>query len=309
MQLPAGSSVPTTSQQNVFQPNSLQSQLDQRQENNLELAPDSERSGVTYEDDFNSARQDHLDAVAASPQSSANGALNNLDVNLEEINKLNSQGGLLNDPPQELLMSEIQQNAEKNSADEGEELAEMEKMLKSGAFPKDLSGTFKKIRQEVGGDYDKLGEHDDDGLNQEYPMQGIQGEDQTQSPDQDALGDPDQNYDGESGIDIDGLTESEMQALKKQTQEELDSGLGMNETSALESADQEEDDEDVIDVDNPEDLARKGLKKIQIEGEDEAEYLMDEEGNIYDMQGNFIGTTGEEGNEDGEEGDSQIEIS
>lgn len=31
------------------------------------------------------------------------------------------------------------------------------------------------------------------------------------------------------------------------------------------------------------------MKKIQIEGEDE-EYLMDDEGNIYDMRGNFIGT-------------------
>jgi hypothetical protein len=36
----------------------------------------------------------------------------------------------------------------------------------------------------------------------------------------------------------------------------------------------EEDDEDVIDIDNPDDLAAKGLKRIQIEGEDE-EYLMD----------------------------------
>jgi len=35
-----------------------------------------------------------------------------------------------------------------------------------------------------------------------------------------------------------------------------------------------DEDEDVIDIDNPEDLAAKGLKRIQIEGEDE-EYLMD----------------------------------
>ena len=32
------------------------------------------------------------------------------------------------------------------------------------------------------------------------------------------------------------------------------------------------------------------MKRIQIEGEEE-EYLMDLEGNIYDLQGNFIGTT------------------
>ena len=36
------------------------------------------------------------------------------------------------------------------------------------------------------------------------------------------------------------------------------------------------------------------MRRIQIEGE-ESEYLMDPDGNIYDMQGNFIGTanTGE----------------
>lgn len=53
---------------------------------------------------------------------------------------------------------------------------------------------------------------------------------------------------------------------------------------------EEEGDEDVIDIDNPEDLAARGLRRIQIDGEDE-EYLMDLEGNIYDLQGNYIGTT------------------
>ena len=52
----------------------------------------------------------------------------------------------------------------------------------------------------------------------------------------------------------------------------------------------EGEDEDVIDIDNPDDLAAKGLKRIQIEGEEE-EFLMDQEGNIYDLRGNFIGTT------------------
>ena len=52
----------------------------------------------------------------------------------------------------------------------------------------------------------------------------------------------------------------------------------------------EEEDDEVIDIDNPEQLAAKGLRRIQIDGEDE-EYLMDLEGNIYDLQGNFIGTT------------------
>ena len=53
---------------------------------------------------------------------------------------------------------------------------------------------------------------------------------------------------------------------------------------------EEEDDDDVIDIDNPEELAKKGLKRIQIEGEDE-EYLLDLQGNIYNLQGEFVGTT------------------
>ena len=52
---------------------------------------------------------------------------------------------------------------------------------------------------------------------------------------------------------------------------------------------EEEDYEDAIDIDNPEDLAARGLKRIQIEG-DEEEYLLDQEGNIYNLQGEFIGT-------------------
>jgi hypothetical protein len=41
-------------------------------------------------------------------------------------------------------------------------------------------------------------------------------------------------------------------------------------------------------------LAKKGLKRIQIEGEEE-EFLMDMQGNIYDLAGNFIGTTDGDG--------------
>ena len=51
----------------------------------------------------------------------------------------------------------------------------------------------------------------------------------------------------------------------------------------------------MIDIDNPDDLAAKGLKRIQIEGEEE-EYLMDQEGNIYNLRGEFIGTTDDDGN-------------
>lgn len=58
-----------------------------------------------------------------------------------------------------------------------------------------------------------------------------------------------------------------------------------------------EDDDDVIDIDNEEELAKRGLKKIQIEGENE-EFLMDAEGNIYNLNGDFIGATNEGEGED-----------
>lgn len=68
--------------------------------------------------------------------------------------------------------------------------------------------------------------------------------------------------------------------------------------------DDEEDDSDAIDIDNEEELAARGLKKIQIEGEEE-EFLMDAEGNIYNLNGDFIGTTNGDA-EDGEEDDNDF---
>ena len=61
-----------------------------------------------------------------------------------------------------------------------------------------------------------------------------------------------------------------------------------------------EDDSDAIDIDNEEELAARGLKKIQIEGEEE-EFLMDGEGNIYNLNGDFIGTTHGDGEAEGED--------
>lgn len=63
----------------------------------------------------------------------------------------------------------------------------------------------------------------------------------------------------------------------------------------------------MIDIDNPDDLAARGLKRIQIEGDDE-EYLMDLEGNIYDLRGNFIGTTDDDANGGGVGADNGIGI-
>lgn len=105
----------------------------------------------------------------------------------------------------------------------------------------------------------------------------------------------------DSQIDLDNLTESQILALQEQQQQqEFQDG----DESGVQ-------DDDVIDVDDPEDLAKKGLRRVQIEG-DEQEYLLDNEGNIYNLQGEFVGTTGddEDGEEDGdgEEGvDDQIE--
>ena len=50
------------------------------------------------------------------------------------------------------------------------------------------------------------------------------------------------------------------------------------------------EDDDVIDIDDPEDLAFRGFKRIQIEGDD-VEYLLDGEGNIYNLEGELVGTT------------------
>lgn len=75
-------------------------------------------------------------------------------------------------------------------------------------------------------------------------------------------------------------------------QQFLDSNV-MDEPNSqlLEEQEQEQEqaeEDDVIDIDNPEDLARRGLKRIKIEGDTE-EYLLDEEGNIYNLQGEFVG--------------------
>ena len=53
----------------------------------------------------------------------------------------------------------------------------------------------------------------------------------------------------------------------------------------------------------------KGLKRIQIEGEEE-EFLMDTEGNIYDLRGNFIGTTDGDGepNQSASQSQSQLNV-
>jgi len=58
---------------------------------------------------------------------------------------------------------------------------------------------------------------------------------------------------------------------------------------------------DAINVDDPEDLARRGLSRVQLADDDDQEYLIDRDGNIYDLDGNHYGTA--DGYQDQEESD------
>ena len=63
-----------------------------------------------------------------------------------------------------------------------------------------------------------------------------------------------------------------------------------------------------IDINDSAQLEAQGLKRVQIEGfggKDglgDQEFLMDEQGNIYDLNGNFVATMGNE-----EEGEEEID--
>lgn len=83
-------------------------------------------------------------------------------------------------------------------------------------------------------------------------------------------------------VDDSAVQESEVSVNSPSVNVGLDDE-GINPTS------EPEDDEDAIDITNPEDLAKRGLTRIQIENEEE-EFLLDQEGNIYNLQGEFVGT-------------------
>ncbi len=109
------------------------------------------------------------------------------------------------------------------------------------------------------------------------------------------------NDDYEDDFGLDSARQQQLQAKSEEEMEQPHSVEKILDGSSVGVVAQQED-EDVIDIDNPEDLAAKGLKRIQIEGEEE-EYLMDQEGNIYDLRGNFIGTTDDDGGNGGLGGD------
>lgn len=98
----------------------------------------------------------------------------------------------------------------------------------------------------------------------------------------------------------DGNMESGVSFVESQEPQEMDSPEvevtqndatgGEFEEGDIEGTEEDgEGDDDVIDIDDPEDLASKGLKRITIEGEDE-EFLLDREGNIFNLKGEFVGT-------------------
>jgi hypothetical protein len=54
----------------------------------------------------------------------------------------------------------------------------------------------------------------------------------------------------------------------------------------------DEEEEAEIDIDDPVALAARGLKRVTVEGEnegDEEEYLLDNEGNLFNLKGEYIG--------------------
>lgn len=87
--------------------------------------------------------------------------------------------------------------------------------------------------------------------------------------------------------------QQQLQMNYNQQQQQQQVPISANEGQEIDGGDEEE--ESVYIKDNV------MMRRIQIEGEDQ-EYLMDPDGNIYDMQGNFIGTANANELEEMEEG-------
>lgn len=105
-----------------------------------------------------------------------------------------------------------------------------------------------------------------------------------------------EGHDMFDGLEDDDLVDKHSKHLDSQNEDDRDTNnMGGDDN-------EEEEDSDAIDIDNEEELAARGLKKIQIEGEEE-EFLMDAEGNIYNLNGDFIGTTNGDADGEGEEED------
>mmetsp|Transcript_29953 Transcript_29953/g.26516 ORF Transcript_29953/g.26516 Transcript_29953/m.26516 type:complete len:287 (+) Transcript_29953:17-877(+) len=163
---------------------------------------------------------------------------------------------------------------------------DFEKDIFSGGNNEDFKNNDKKFMLD---DFDM--DHEDEKINDGQDIFDLKPEGLDEGLDQDLDHDLDQDLDE----DLDDLEDS---ATKIQ-----DTPVEADATPKQQSGEDNEgeDDSDAIDIDNEEELAARGLKKIQIEGEEE-EFLMDQEGNIYNLNGDFIGTTnGDAEEEDGEE--------
>lgn len=118
---------------------------------------------------------------------------------------------------------------------------------------RNLSGTFKEAKAALANnkveDLSALNDDYDDDFNMDSARQNLAGHKQA--------------YGGSPDLPVSHSKDDDFNSVEKVS---LD--------AAVVGVSGEEDDEDVIDIDNPDDLAAKGLKRIQIEGEDE-EYLMD----------------------------------
>ena len=114
---------------------------------------------------------------------------------------------------------------------DNEELAEMEKMLNSGSYPHNLSKTFKQAKEEIE-------EHTSDNDKKEQiqldsPPKKVVGQNQGENGEE--IGD-------DSAIDLNGLTESELKAIQRQTENEIGNFGGVQQQEASEE-DQNNDDE------------------------------------------------------------------
>jgi hypothetical protein len=127
-----------------------------------------------------------------------------------------------------------------------------------------------------------------------FPAAGTQGE--SQSQEDNVM----QSEDLQADSDYLGDGAASNQFLQEQEQDaEYDDGANEQLDMQEENADE---DEDVIDIDNPEELAQRGYRRIRLMNEETNEtneYLLNNEGQLYDLQGDFCGNypqlLGEEG--------------
>ena len=87
-----------------------------------------------------------------------------------------------------------------------------------------------------------------------------------------------------------GLDPQERAALELEMRRQMEA-LGLGESAGEEEEEEEEDDESAIDVEDEAQLASRGLRKIMIEGSEEP-FLLDLEGNIFSLNGDFMGNLG-----------------